>query len=204
MAFREIHDHEVGVDAPITNELLTAIRDNLEAIRTGDATAPTTTVSSSSSVIGVDALKRGTPSAGIHTIWSQTSYQDSDDTSLFQINIHTTGEYRIRMLARCGTSESGGDNRPPTSSYNLILKRERGGTITTLRTDNALSQQSELNADSPNGNEIRYDVDLDLEAGDDLIVEFDEINFAQGSVTILIGVSDPEAMYGVDVRGTLT
>lgn len=214
MAYRAVDESEIAIDAPITNSLVTAIRDNLEAIRTGDSTAPRTTAGnpSSDSVLSIDIFKRDTPSPGVYCIWQASAVADQDDTDAIQVVIKTAGQYRYRINARCGTSErtGGGDTTPPLGQANVNVNRTVGATTTTILSRTVYSQQSSDSGGNPVLTELRLDFEISTQAvGEIITIHIDEVNnldgeHAQVSVALQVGTSDSEAMYGVDVRGLNT
>jgi len=204
MAYREIDDRETAIDAPITSELMTAMRDNLEAIRIGDATSPKSNINSKVSVIHLNALKRGTPTAGRYVVWTETGHDQEDNSSIVSVRFRTTGEYRVQVSARTGSTRGSGDNNPPNSFFSAIVKVQSSGTTTTLQTVTFGSQLVSAGGTDSTHNTQKFEFDRTFQATDFLFVEYDEISFSQGSVTLSIGVSDPETMYGVDVRGNIT
>jgi|TARA_R100000479_G_C6390188_1_gene204753 hypothetical protein len=210
MAYREIDESEVAIDAPITHTLITTLRDNLEAIRTGDSTAPRTTAGSpsSDSVLNRAIFKRNTPSAGVYCIWQASAVADADDSNVIQVYINTEGRYRYRLNARCGSTEqeNSGDNKPPVGEANINVYRTVGAS-TTLLSSNTIKSQTTYGGDAADAatGHLKLDFIPSTQAvGEIITIEVDEVLQAQVLVNLQVGTSDSEAMYGVDVRGLLT
>lgn len=213
--YREIEESEVAIDAPITTSLVTALRDNLEAITEGHSSAPTTVTNSKSCVIGLDAFKTGTPSAGNHIIMESTGHSVGDDTSVISLTCRTTGNYRIILHSRVGITERAGDVLPPNSQARVRVYQSG---VTDAHLDATISTFTSYFTSSTTGNPTIYlgdwirmvqiNKDIDITAGDVITVDVDDepvgTSKAQVSTTLQVGVADSDALYGVDFRSTLT
>ena len=220
MAYREIDESEVAIDAPISHALITAIRDNLTAIVEGQATAPTTTTHSKSSVINRACFSKGTQSAGDYIIAETSGECSGDDTSVATVVIQTDGIYKINVNARIGSTERSGD-RLPAKTEATINVNKNGSLITTLffgvfsadftvrinpyaffETVDGVSVQVPAKRSTNQSREVQ------CSAGDVISVAVDGGSDgsadAQVSVVLSVGVADSDAMYGVDARSVLT
>ncbi len=220
MAYREIEESEVAIDAPISHALVTALRDNLTAIVEGQATAPTTTTHSKSSVINRACFSKGTPSAGDYIIAETSGECRGDDTSVTTVVIQTTGIYKINLNARIGSTERSGDRLPAKTQATLNVNKN-GSLINTLFfgvisvdfTDRInpytffeIVDGSDVQVSAKKSTNIAREVQCT--AGDVISVAVDGGSDGTGdstvSVVLSLGVADSDAMYGVDARSVLT
>jgi hypothetical protein len=129
--YRAISSTELEVDAPVTNDLLTALRDNQMAIAQGDASAP------AQQILTFDSLP--TPKAGNETC--AVGYWDSfGDPFLGGAGFTLSGQKGTSQLIRFDAFESG-TLRIHMQVYfshwgggSIKLKRTSGNTTETLLT----------------------------------------------------------------------
>ncbi len=197
MSYIEIDDSEIAIDAPITNNLITKLRDNLDAIKNGDSSAPQTTTHGKTSIINRDVLKRSTPTAGTYIIWHSQSSADGDDSSVLSCYVDTAGEYKIEVNARHGQTENTGDQLPLNHT----------GTVSLRVTDHSDDTTTVLQTDTINRFEAaNYSIDRNFATADQTIFLKVEANGDRMRMvfSLSIGVADSDTMYGIDVRGNLT
>ena len=97
--YRAVSDTEVAVDAPLTQQLMQALKDNLDAIRTGDDSAPDLSwVVHPNPVAGNMRIYGGTGTNGIAEISGVTS-----DTFGPTHTMLRTGEFRFRITVSKST-----------------------------------------------------------------------------------------------------
>ena len=101
--YRGISDTEVAVDAPITQQLMQALKDNLEAIRTGDASAPDLSyVVHPNPVAGNMRIYGGTSTNGVTEISGVTT-----DTYGPTHTMLRSGTFRFRVVCSKSSGASG-------------------------------------------------------------------------------------------------
>ena len=124
--YRNITDNEVAVGLPVTQQLIQTMRDNIEAIFQGDATAPE---------VQWQALSRsGTPAAGNALILQITTELNADDTSVFGFGVRKTGTYRVRFEQRVAdTPDTDSDDGVlQTNTFVSQLVADISGTAVTI------------------------------------------------------------------------
>jgi hypothetical protein len=195
--YNAITDSEISLDAPVKNELMKALKDNPKAIAEGDASAPTTTDGGKTSTINHSALSLETNDYGDVIIWQETGYCVNADSSICSIYIRNAGKYRFTANVRNGSTEAR-DASVNSSAKATVRVRQNdhnnGDAITTINSTELV-----------NGAVMYHVHDLDLAANVTIFLRVEEtVSRIQVSATLSCSVVNPDAMYGVDVRGNLT
>ena len=160
--YRAISDTEVAVDAPITQQLMQALKDNLNAIREGDSSAPRLSyLVHPNPVAGNMRIYGGTGTNGIAEISGVTSDAYGPTHTMLR-----TGTFRFRVV--CSKSGSSG------SAKAYLYK---GGTL--VGTGGVIGGSST----------ITNTFDVAFNYGDTWRVRFEEINqgVSSGAVFVAIG-----------------
>ena len=194
--YREISDPEVAVGAPITQQLMHALKDNPLAYRENDTTAPQ---------ISYKALQSpAEPSAGEVIICQAVGHIDSDAlgtliTGKCAITIRRKGAYRIRLTVRSGTATFAGsdDGNIDSSTATIGVQRFSG--------DNSFDPYFLNNNSLGDGNKLSATIDQKLDPNDYLLVVPVETDSPMElSIVLTVGVSDTNAIYGVDAIARTT
>tara|TARA_R110002167_G_scaffold77747_2_gene215648 strand:+ start:2166 stop:2720 length:555 start_codon:yes stop_codon:yes gene_type:complete len=91
--YRAISDTEVAVDAPITQQLMQALKDNIHAIRQGDSSAPDLSwVIHPNPVAGNMRIYGGTETYGVAEVVGATADTFGPNHTMLR-----TGEFRFRI-----------------------------------------------------------------------------------------------------------
>jgi len=197
--YREIQNTEVEVDAPLTQQLLQALKDNLTSVIEDDGTAPSIKRSAISDAVSDQKLAvAGDVSIGAEEVLTVTISQSLQggssvqDTNSQKYVIAVAGRYKIQVAAF-----------KLQSSYNGTVRAQlyvNGSLVATAGyiggSDFALVTLS----------------DYALSAGDEIYIKFEEGNAlstqAKAEVRAFIGVSVETAAFynrigGLDI-GTIT
>ena len=182
--YRAISDTEVAVDAPLTQQLMQALKDNILAIQEGDATA-------SGVRVALAALQsyETTPTAGDVQI-AQFSIGgehdggvlDGDDLEVDFV-IRVAGDYSLKFRGMSG-SGSGANN-----CVFKIQKKPDGGSFSDLTSDTVNSLCGA----------VTRDTDQTLAVGDTIRFSLNAGNGVSGSMYGGISVGDTNAIPGVQV-----
>lgn len=194
--YRNITDNEVAVGLPVTQQLIQTMRDNIEAIFQGDATAPE---------VQWQALSRsGTPAAGNALILQITTELNADDTSVFGFGVRKTGTYRVRFEQRVAdTPDTDSDDGVlQTNTFVSQLKKTSSGTTSDIGSSLTTAVDGDNDEGSNSFGEKTQDVPLT--AGDIVFLDVDQSGEEGGSITLSVAVNDASAMWGVDVYGMIT
>jgi len=137
--YRNVNDTEVAVDAPLTQQLMQALKDNVLAIAEGDDTA-------SSVRVNPKAITK-TIAAGDFTIFRLTGKQNtqSDDTNItIKFKFRIGGTVRVR-----GTVFYDDTGSNDTATWALKKTASSDGTVTDIvgDTDTDVSQTYTYNTD---------------------------------------------------------
>ena len=205
--YRAIADSELTIDAPITTQLVTALRDNPIAIAEGDSSAPTTARSGQTSsngtltkVIFADAFKKPTlPTPGFTCIFEQNAVAVSADTSLLSFRCKQSGVYRFHLTTRNGTTEQRNDSTNTTSRATVKVK------ITDHSDDDSVETISGLTHDVSHFQVNYQSFNMTVNDTETVFIAIEEPDDnIQLSMTLRVGVSDDDAMYGISLRGNIT
>ena len=179
--YRNINDTEVAVDAPLTQQLMQSLKDNVLAIQEGDSTAVT-----AGKTIALAALASfaATPAAGDNVIAMSSGHSTDgvDITSGFKIRV--AGTYRLRLV---------GDHRgllgsSNSATYKIEKSTNSGGAYSDLQTTTKTSDESFTLTD-----------DEACNAGDFIRFSIPSNTNSEASFFATISVSDDNAIYGVQV-----
>ena len=183
--YRQISDAEVAVGQPITQQLMHALKDNPKAIIENDSTAPT---------ISYKALQStAEPNAGEVIVAQAVGHFTTDDTSAMGISIRRVGTYRVRLTSRLGTATASGsdDGNIRQAAANIGFQRFSG---TNSFTPYFLAYNSTVSR-----NRMTQQIDQRFETNDYILVVIDETaEMMEATVVLTVGVSDTNALYGVD------
>ena len=178
--YTAISDTQVAVDAPLTQQLMQALKDNGTATAEGSAGAPRI---QHVALEGCD----GTPAAGNYVINSATIFsetQGNDDEVLFKFR--KAGVYKIGIYLVAG--EGVGSNFDVDAN---VYKS----------TDNGSSYGSSLysfTADASSSNTTRdEDYNITVAANDWAKIRVTTIT-GRFRLAVIIGVADENAIFGVD------
>jgi len=99
--YRAISDTEVAVDAPLTQQLMQALKDNVLAIQEGDATAPKI-------AYGALAYTAPTPGSYLQNQATRFNHDDYDFDIEFQANVAGTYKFTVNTFVASfsGTSSN--------------------------------------------------------------------------------------------------
>ena len=113
--FRAINDTEIAVDAPLTQQLMQALRDNLLAIQEGDATAPQ---------IAVPNATVGNKIVAVTRVHMRSAGETQKNFIGIPIGIRRTGTYRV-FMNHCNR----GDRFTITSTDNVSLNVSKKSSV---------------------------------------------------------------------------
>lgn len=104
--YRSINDTEVAVDAPLTQQLMQSLRDNILAIQEGDSTAPK---------IAYEAIGYIAPASGnyLQNQVIRHNYDDDDFDIEFQANVAGTYKFIVNTIGK----KNGGTSNKYTVDY---------------------------------------------------------------------------------------
>ena len=181
--YRAISDTEVAVDAPLTQQLMQALKDNVLAIQEGDSTA-------SGVRVALAALQsyETTPTAGDVQIGQFSiggehgSLLDGDDLEVDFV-IRVAGVYSLKFRGMSGSGTAG------HSCVFKIQKKPDGGSFSDLATNTINSA----------GGAVTRDTDQTLAVGDTIRFSFVASGSISGSMYGGISVGDTNAIPGVQV-----
>ena len=187
-SYREINDTEVAVDAPLTQQLLQALKDNLLAIIEDDASAPSIKRSSiSDAVADQKVASAGNVSIGAEQVLRATGSEDITSNGFV---IAVAGVYNLK---------------------GLIKKDNTFGTVRCDILKNGVSIENGTNVGSTSAVTMSAEIDdVTLQAGDVITVKMNEIsNIGLNDATAvgLIGTSVETAAFynrigGRDISST--
>jgi len=181
--YRVISDTEVAVDAPLTQQLMQALKDNDTATAEGSAGAPRI---QHVALEGCD----GTPSAG-NIIIAETSkgYVD-DNASACEIKTRVAGEFKF--TAHIVNVGIGSD---VNTRVTIQMKKQSSGVTTNIGSS----------GQADNGEVATVAYTGTFAAGDRVYVDVNENNsLVGGVVTLKCSVADDNAIYGVQAYSVLT
>ena len=184
--FRNINDTEVAVDAPLTQQLMQALKDNVLSIQEGDSTAPRLQLVLNES--------HTTPTAGDNVILGidlSTLTQGEDFTATIKFRI--AGTYRVRTRLACLSDSGNSDN-----GTNTLEKSTNDGTgYSTVRTLNTDGRESATGSD-----DVTFS-SSEITSGARLRINITAQSNVSVSGEILIAVADNNAPYGLHARRIL-
>lgn len=165
-SYREINDTEVAVDAPLTQQLLQALKDNLLAIIQDDASAPSIKRSSiSDAVADQKVASAGNVSIGAEQVLRAT---DSSDITSNGFVIAVAGVYNLK---------------------GLIQKTATGGTARCDILKNGVSIEDGTNVSSTTAVTMSAEIDdVTLQAGDVITVKMNSISSLFGNDVTAVGL----------------
>lgn len=178
--YRTISDTEIAVDAPLTQQLMQALKDNDTATAEGSAGAPRI---QHVALEGCD----GTPSAGDYVINSATIFsetQGNDDQVLFKFR--KAGAYKIGIYLVAG--EGVGSNFDVTAN---VYKSTDNGSSYGSSLYNVTADASSANTT----NDADYDITVTANDWAKIAVTTTTGRFR---LAVIIGVADENAIFGVD------
>lgn len=176
--YRQISDSEVAVDAPLTQQLMQAYKDNLTSVIEDDASAPSIKRSAISDAVSDQKLAvAGNVSIGAEEILKVgVSTQDTNSPKFI---VAVSGKYNIVACAFKLNSQYSGSLRAVVYVNNTVAT-QTGNLGSTNFTSSVAS-------------------DYQLNAGDEVYVQFDEINpisgLADAQVRAFLGVSVETAAF---------
>lgn len=198
--YRDILASEVAVDAPLTQQLIQALKDNPLAIQEGDSTAV-----AQGKVIQHGALEgHDQPiTAGDNVIYEDTINPGTSVNGRTSsiVKIRKAGTYRLSAF--CETR--GSDGSDDDADFSLFRKPSGGSNARiTSSTRTAISGTSSISSGLltlDNDSVALVQVDIALSVGDEVNAEIDDIGTRADPAIMKfqICVSDDNAMYGVDV-----
>lgn len=206
--YREISEAEVAVGAPITQQLMHAIKDNMLAYREGDATAQPVSYKALQSVAEPTAGEVIIAQSSFHLAFNvftanQGNYFNPQLGTATQIpccfiRIKRKGTYRVKLSVRAGseTHENSDDGNEFVNTAKVESAFSREG-----QDSEAISSVLSLSS----GNRVEVAIDKTLEEGDLVYIRIEETNFDNPvgfhcSAVLSIGVSDTNAIWGVDAQ----
>ena len=192
--YRQIGDDEVQVDAPCTQQLFNALKDNPDAYQEGDSSVPAR--------ISYKACRlRTQPSVGDVVVAQVSSHTTVTDTSTVAIEIRTRGVFRIRLHCRLGSAAgatfSAGnlDGNEDTTQAKLQIKLLSGGETTDLGSEITVNQHGKNNET----------VEQLFEVSDYIFVSITEtLENIEASLTLTVSCSDTNTIYGCDAIPRIT
>jgi len=180
--YRAIGDTEVAVDAPLTQQLVQSLRDNISAIAEGDAT-------SSGVRIALAALQshETTPAAGDYVIGEASAGEMAginNPVEAYDINvdfiIRVAGTYRLKLHYIV--------DRSATSYFKIQKSTNNGSSYSTLQNATVTSDSKGILSDDEAcgaGDRIRFLVDHNHASNSDSLMR------------AYICVNDANSIYGV-------
>ena len=186
--YRKISEAEVAVGAPLTQQLFHALKDNTLAYREGDSSIPNPPSYKS-------FFSQQEPNAGEVIIAQSVAHLNNSTGAAVSVNIRRTGNFRVRMTFRAGTSTFSGskDGNINVSQQSAIFRRLRAGEIHTYHTAVISNGQMSSNL-----------FDLRLEEGDIIYVDVTENDPPMEATVILtVAVEDTNALWGIEALGRL-
>lgn len=178
--YRAINETEVKVDAPITQQLKQALKDNLISVLEGDDSAPK---------MDRDGLR--VPTAGEYAIKylrGAHSGADGTETIISTFDVLRTGTYRVLHKTYMQHSYGGGSTRRYVSRFYLNGVEEASLNINRLATSGSWWDAVE--------------VDLSLTAGDTIYLTgyVDGGTVGSGDSMLLFGVANPFSSFESGIR----
>ena len=184
--YRNINDTEVAVDAPLTQQLMQALKDNVLAIQEGDSTAPKLQLVLNES--------HTAPTAGDNVILGidlSTLTRGEDFTATVKFRI--AGTYRVRT--RVAAIEDNGNSDNGTNT--LEKSTNDGSSYSTVRTLNTDGMESATGSD-----DVTF-TSSEITSGARLRINITAQSNVAISGEILIAVADNNAPYGLHARRIL-
>ncbi len=181
--YTAISDTQVAVDAPLTQQLMQALKDNNTATAEGSAGAPRI---QHVALEGSDT----TPVAGNVIIAETSAMLHSAKSPALKIIIRVTGEYKFSW--QVFNFSQVGDT---ASRFTVQMERLRGASVLNLGS-----------AQNVDDNEFKTHSDnYSLQAGDEVYLDVDETAFhAVGTFRLTCSVADTNAISGVQAYSVLT
>ena len=188
-SYREINNTEVAVDAPLTQQLLQALKDNITAIIEDDATAPSIKRSAiSDAVADQKVASAGNVSIGAEQVLRATGQSDITSNGFV---IAVAGVYNLKGLIQKSSAFTG------TCRCDILKNGSSIENGTNVSSTTAVTISAEIN-------------DVTLQAGDVITVKMNEISdLGSNDVTAvgLIGTSVETAAFynrigGRDISST--
>jgi len=176
--YRAISDTEVAVDAPLTQQLMQALKDNVAATAEGSSGAPRI---EHVALQGCD----GTPAAGNYVINHGnifTEYSGADDELRFQFR--KSGVYRVGMYG--AAQEAIGSNR--STVVNVYKSTNNGSSYGSSLYNFTLNQNGQTNDQF---------YDITVAANDWVKIRAASVQ-GKFSLAVNIAVADINAIFGVD------
>jgi hypothetical protein len=177
--YRAISDTEVAVDAPLTQQLMQALKDNVVATAEGSSGAPRV---EHVALQGCD----GTPAAGNYVINHGMVFaeqQGHDDELLFKFR--KAGVYKVGIHASAQTGV--GSNQDVV--VNIYKSTDSGGSYG--------SSLHSFTLDASGTNQIDNDYDITFAAGDWVKIRATTTTGIL-ALAVNISVADENAIFGVD------
>lgn len=167
-SYREINDTEVAVDAPLTQQLLQALKDNITAIIEDDASAPSIKRSAiSDAVADQKVASAGNVSIGAEQVLRATELSTNDKISNGFV-IAVAGVYNLK---------------------GLIQKTNGFGTCRCDILKNGVSIENGTNVSSTTAVTMSAEIsDVTLQAGDVITVKMNSISNLGGNNATAVGL----------------
>ena len=176
--YRTISDTEVAVDAPLTQQLMQALKDNVAATAEGSSGAPRV---EHIALQGCD----GTPAAGNYVInYGHIFSEDAGFDDLIRFQFRKSGVYRVGMYASSQT----GTGSNVSTDINVYRSTNNGSSYgSSLYTYNA-AQNGEVDDQS-------YDITV---SANDWVKIVATTQAGKFMLSVNIAVADSNAIFGVD------
>ncbi len=203
--FRPINSAEVAIDAPLTQQLFHALKDNPKAIIENDSTAI-------NAPMKIGCMQTTNPQAGNFIIMESTGMvadpegtgvNESVDDSVIHFFCRNKGAYRFKLdMCLGGRSQPGTeDSKFESTQITANVKHFRDGEEISQLMSISLARAGEFDH-----NEREFSiVDAEIEEGDDIIVNTTSSDgLGEASMTLMVGVSNENAIFGADFGMQMT
>ena len=197
--YRKISDTEVQIDAPLTQQLFKALRDNVLAYIEGDASLSNTATGEG---IRYTAFQSQTiPQAGYVVVAQVVGHFSADDTSGIAIYIRRAGTFRVRleMTQERSTDVGSKDGNVNEAQTTGLVRLNRGGAFSDIGSTITASSHS------ISGMKVMDEFDHVFQKDDVAFVKIDETDLhAEATAVLTLSVADTNAIYGCDAIGKIT
>ena len=186
--YRKISEAEVAVGSPLTQQLFNALIDNTLAYREGDSSIPSPPSYKA-------FFSQQEPTAGEVIIAQSVAHLNDSTGAAVSVNIRRTGNFRVRMTFRAGTSTFSGskDGNINPTQQSATFRRLRAGEIHTYHT--AIISHGQISANY---------FDISLQDGDIIYVDVTENDPPmEATVVLTVAVADTNALWGIEALGRL-